>query len=264
MLKKLTGLLMMAVLCTGLFFPGHSSAALGSQSLSQGSSNNDVKQLQEYLLTKGVFPYHTATGYYGPITKGAVERFQEQSRLKVDGVAGSSTINKIKVLRNGDMGKPVIELQRLLKAWNTYDSTVDGIYGDSTVSAVTAFQKNQGLTADGIAGPKTYQKLRQKSPSYSTRSFTVNSSAYTADCEGCSGKTKMGIDLQKYSDGKVIAVDPAVIPLGSKVYVEGYGTAIAGDTGGGINGKMIDVFIPDHGDAINWGRKDVKVTVYEN
>ncbi|MDM5336521.1 peptidoglycan-binding protein [Fictibacillus enclensis] len=263
-MKKWLGLFMAAVLCTGLLFPGHSSAALGSQMLSQGSSNSDVVVLQEYLMTKGVFPYHTATGYYGPITKNAVEQFQTQSRIKVDGIAGSETINKIKVLRKGDIGKPVIELQRLLKAWNAYSSTVDGIYGDGTVSAVASFQKNHGLSADGIAGPSTYKKLRQKSPSFSTRSFTVNSSAYTADCDGCSGKTKMGIDLKKYSNGKVVAVDPDVIPLGSKVVVEGYGTAIAADIGGGINGKMLDVFIADHGDAINWGRKDVKVTVYEN
>lgn len=264
MMKKLSGLLIAAVLSIGFLFPGQSEAALGSQQLSYGMSNNDVKELQEYLLTKGVYPYHTATGNYKTITKEAVEDFQAKSRLKVDGVAGSTTINKIKVLRNGDMGKPVIELQRLLKAWDKYDATVDGMYGASTVAAVASFQKSQGLTADGIAGAQTFQKLRQKSPAYSTRTITVNSSAYTADCEGCSGVTRMGVDLQKYSDGKVIAVDPSVIPLGSKVYVEGYGTAIAADTGGGIDGKMIDVFIPNHGDALQWGRKDVKVTVYEN
>ena len=54
---------------------------------------------------------------------------------------------------------------------------------------------------------------------------------------------------------KVIAVDPTVIPLGSKVYVEGYGNAIAEDTGGAIKGNRIDRFIPSEQDAINFGVK---------
>lgn len=52
-----------------------------------------------------------------------------------------------------------------------------------------------------------------------------------------------------------IAVDPRVIPLGSLVYVEGYGKAIAADTGGAINGNIIDVYVDSYDTAINWGRK---------
>ncbi|PGY07734.1 3D domain-containing protein, partial [Bacillus sp. AFS031507] len=58
-----------------------------------------------------------------------------------------------------------------------------------------------------------------------------------------------------------IAVDPSVIPLGSKVYVEGYGEATAADTGGAIKGNRIDVFIPAEQDAINFGVKQLKVTI---
>lgn len=91
----------------------------------------------------------------------------------------------------------------------------------------------------------------------------MESTAYTADCEGCSGVTRMGLDLNKYPDAKVIAVDPSVIPLGSIVKVEGYGVAIAADIGGGINGSSIDVFIPNRSDALQWGRKSVRVEVIE-
>ena len=73
----------------------------------------------------------------------------------------------------------------------------------------------------------------------------------------------MGIDLEKYPDAKVVAVDPNVIPLGSIVEVEGYGTAIAADIGGAIDGNRIDVFVPGQQDALNWGRKDVTVKVIE-
>lgn len=60
---------------------------------------------------------------------------------------------------------------------------------------------------------------------------------------------------------KVIAVDPKVIPLGTKVWVEGYGTAIAGDTGGAIKGNKIDIFVADKTAAYNWGRRVVTVKI---
>jgi 3D (Asp-Asp-Asp) domain-containing protein len=91
--------------------------------------------------------------------------------------------------------------------------------------------------------------------------LTVTATAYTASCEGCSGITATGVNILDNPDEKVIAVDPSVIPLGSKVYVEGYGYATAADTGGAIKGNKIDVFIPEHQDAINWGVKKVEVTV---
>jgi 3D (Asp-Asp-Asp) domain-containing protein/LysM repeat protein len=95
----------------------------------------------------------------------------------------------------------------------------------------------------------------------SSREIIVEATAYTASCEGCSGITATGINLLENPNQKVISVDPSVIPLGSKVYVEGYGEAIAGDTGGAIKGNKIDIFIPTKQEAINFGRKQVKVTI---
>lgn len=95
------------------------------------------------------------------------------------------------------------------------------------------------------------------------KELTVTSTAYTASCEGCSGVTATGIDLNANPNQKVISVDPSVIPLGSKVWVEGYGEAIAGDTGGSIKGNKIDIFIPSKAEAINWGKKTVKVKILE-
>ena len=74
-------------------------------------------------------------------------------------------------------------------------------------------------------------------------------------------QTATGVNLKANPDAKVIAVDPSVIPLGSKVYVEGYGYATAADTGGAIKGNKIDVFIPSHDQAMQWGRKTVEVQV---
>ncbi|MBD8016754.1 G5 and 3D domain-containing protein [Planococcus wigleyi] len=93
------------------------------------------------------------------------------------------------------------------------------------------------------------------------KEFYVSATAYTASCTGCSGITATGINLHANPGLKVIAVDPSVIPLGSKVWVEGYGNAIAGDTGGAIKGNKIDLFMANKSDALSFGRKQVKVRV---
>ncbi|MEK3980129.1 3D domain-containing protein [Psychrobacillus sp. FSL K6-2836] len=91
----------------------------------------------------------------------------------------------------------------------------------------------------------------------------VEATAYTAYCYGCIGITAYGIDLRNNPEEKVIAVDPTVIPLGTKVWVEGYGEAIAGDTGGAIKGNRIDVFIPTYDGAIEWGRQEIVLKIME-
>src|SRR5699024_5462384 len=91
--------------------------------------------------------------------------------------------------------------------------------------------------------------------------LSMQATAYTANCNGCSGVTATGIDLNANPNMKVVAVDPGVIPLGSEVWVEGYGVAIAGDTGGAINGNRIDLHVPSKGEAYAFGSQEVKVKV---
>ncbi|MGX5764752.1 cell wall-binding protein EntB [Bacillus cereus] len=98
------------------------------------------------------------------------------------------------------------------------------------------------------------------------RELTVVATAYTADPSengtyGGRVLTAMGHDLTANPNMRIIAVDPKVIPLGSKVWVEGYGEAIAGDTGSAIKGNRIDVLMGSKSKAINWGRQTVKVKI---
>lgn len=93
------------------------------------------------------------------------------------------------------------------------------------------------------------------------RTLSVEATGYTAYCTGCSGITATGVNLKANPNARVIAVDPNVIPLGTKVYVEGYGYAVAADTGGAINGNKIDVHFPTKEQAYNWGRRMVEVTI---
>lgn len=95
----------------------------------------------------------------------------------------------------------------------------------------------------------------------SGQEFIVNSTAYTASCNGCSGTTATGINLRANPNVKVIAVDPSIIPLGTKVYVEGYGYAVAADTGSAIKGYKIDIFIPSKAEAYRWGVRKVKIRI---
>ncbi len=89
----------------------------------------------------------------------------------------------------------------------------------------------------------------------------MNSTAYTASCRGCSGYTTTGINLNAHPDSKIIAVDPSVIPLGTKVYVSGYGYAVAADTGRAIKGDRIDIYFSSKSEARRWGRRHVSVRI---
>ena len=75
--------------------------------------------------------------------------------------------------------------------------------------------------------------------------------------------TTLGYNIKANPNMKLIAVDPSVIPLGKKVWVEGYGVAIAGDTGGAIKGHRIDVLMPTRADALAYGRKAVKIVILD-
>ncbi len=92
--------------------------------------------------------------------------------------------------------------------------------------------------------------------------FYVTATAYTPFCAGCSGTTATGINIKANPGLKLIAVDPSIIPLGSKVWVEGYGHAIAGDTGGSIRGNKIDVLFSTKEEAYAWGRKKVRIKIF--
>lgn len=88
---------------------------------------------------------------------------------------------------------------------------------------------------------------------------TVEASAYTMAEGSGTGLTSTGV----VPHHGVVAVDPDVIPYGTRMYIPGYGFAVAADCGGAINGNTIDLFMEDYGDAISWGRRDVTVYFLE-
>ena len=87
----------------------------------------------------------------------------------------------------------------------------------------------------------------------------MHATAYTPWDEGCIGITKSGIPAKK----GVVAVDPSFIPLGTRLYIPGYGHALAADTGGAIQGNRIDLCVESKSEAFAFGRRDIKVYILE-
>ncbi len=133
--------------------------------------------------------------------------------------------------------------------------------------AQEAAKAREAAKAQKPATQQPVAKETETSAPSSSRELRVVATAYTADPlengykAGDQVKSALGHNLTANPNMKLIAVDPSVIPLGSKVWVEGYGVAIAGDTGGAIKGNKIDVLMPDKGTSSNWGRKTVTVKV---
>ncbi len=137
----------------------------------------------------------------------------------------------------------------------------------AAAKAQEAAKAREAAKAQKPATQQPVAKETETSAPSSSRELQVVATAYTADPlengykAGDQVKSAMGHNLTANPNMKLIAVDPSVIPLGSKVWVEGYGVAIAGDTGGAIKGNKIDVLMPDKGTSSNWGRKTVTVKV---
>ena len=86
-----------------------------------------------------------------------------------------------------------------------------------------------------------------------TNSMTVTATGYSL-----TGKTATGVPVG-YG---IVAVDPAVIPLGTHMTVPGYGEGVAADTGGSVGGSRIDLWFPTRAEALAWGTRTVTITLH--
>ena len=156
-------------------------------SLRKGATGSAVKNLQTKLKKLGFYNAYV-DGSYGDTTVAAVKAFQKKYNLTADGVAGSETLKKLDTayknadsntstdddsLRKGATGTAVKTLQTNLKKLGFYTAYVDGSFGATTESAVKAFQKKYGLTADGVAGSATLKKIESAVASASSGKITT-------------------------------------------------------------------------------------------
>ena len=190
------------------------------QTLRTGSKGDLVKALQTKLKELG---YYTGQidGEYGSSTAAAVKEFQRRNGLTVDGVAGEKTLSKIytsgssvgaatvrptatpagstsestqiqaTVLKKGDSGAEVRALQSRLVALG-YLTSADGIYGIATYNAVAAFQRKNGLTADGVAGLMTLNRLNSENAISSSGTLLIQNTASTQQSPSGSSSSSTG------------------------------------------------------------------------
>ena len=164
-----------------------SNTSTDDDSLRKGATGSAVKNLQTKLKKLG-FYNASIDGDYGDTTVAAVKAFQKKYNLTADGVAGSETLKKLDSayknadsntstdddsLRKGATGTAVKTLQTNLKKLGFYTAYVDGSFGATTESAVKAFQKKYGLTADGVAGSATLKKIESAVASASSGKITT-------------------------------------------------------------------------------------------
>ena len=201
-------------------------------------------------------------------------------------------------LKYGDRGDEVKEIQTYLIAQCLLQGEADGVYGSSTVKAVREFQSALGLDTDGICGAVTYKVLRAAAydeidiynfslsdflaeaddvepveyytdesyfeadngeiPDYS-RVVRVEATAHSRFEDGMSNYTARGSFCQR----GIIAVDPDFIPLGTRVYIPGYGYAVADDVGGAIVGNIIDIAFDSVEECYQWGRQYIDLYIID-
>lgn len=168
----------------------------------------------------------------------------------------------------GSRGPAVVEVQKTLNNRGYWCGTADGIFGPKTYAAVVRFQQDNGIQAIGVVGPQTRKALGLSSAitptpvSRGSRILTMVATGY-CPCNKCNypyggQPSYLGYPLRR----GIVAVDPKVIPMGSQLHIEGYGSGLAADQGNAIKGNRIDLFFPTHQEALNWGIRTVRVTVY--
>lgn len=244
------------------------AASSSTESYGVGDRGSDVKTIQQKLKRLGYLDGE-ADGIYGGQTEDAVTAFQKEQGLSVTGGVNSATrtkLNEVYVAQTGDYilsegarGKRVIRLQNQLLLHGYDPGVVDGVFGAGTADAIRKLQDEAGLELTGVADEDVWDAL-DNAPYFRgkyTKTYHMRSTAYTPYDGGGEGHTALG----GFAGKGHAAVDPNVIPLGSIVFIEGYGYAICDDIGGAIHGNIIDVGVDNLEQAYQWGTKS-RVKVY--
>ncbi|WP_415296801.1 3D domain-containing protein [Clostridium perfringens] len=175
-------------------------------------------------------------------------------------INSSSSINELE--------SAVSTLNQLIPQLN-----IDSVKEEANNSVQAAKNKIESLKAEEA---KKAEEAAKNNAANSSNTTSNNNSSSQPSSDGKYKKT-LSMEATAYSGGTLtamglkpvrdpggistIAVDPSVIPLGSKVYIPGYGYAIASDTGGVIKGNIIDLYMNSHDECISWGRRQVTLHI---
>lgn len=218
--------------------------ATNPNTLQSGDSGSKVTQLQNALKLLGFYT-GGVDGKFGSGTRAAVIQFQRANGLTADGLAGTKTQQLLysqvnsgisgdnsssssssssssasgftRTLRKGYTGTDVISVQQKLKDLGFYTGSVDGVYGTGSMAAVKAFQRQNGLTADGLVGSRTHAVLMS-----ATSGSTSNSGSGNSSSDSSSDQTYAECTLSYGSTGsEVKKMQQALKALGYNVSADG-------------------------------------------
>lgn len=183
-------------------------------------------KMQIYVLEKGEELHFRETSVEIPV------KYQEDN---------SVDFGFEEVIKNGKEGKATVVSKKVKNS--------DGSHSLYELAREVIVEPEAKVIRKGMAmsvyTPEGYKRY--------TKKFTAHSTAYIAT----GNRTAIGIVPYE----GIVAVDPRVIPFYTKMYIPGYGIAMAGDTGGDMLGHNIDLFFASYNRAIQWGRRDVEVYI---
>jgi 3D (Asp-Asp-Asp) domain-containing protein len=162
----------------------------------------------------------------------------------------SMTSGTQRVIARGSLGERDVMVQFVQR---------DGRTKSTILGSRIVRRAHPRIVAEGVGEYAAFEHIEntgiQRTGYIAASALNMIATAYTANCYGCSGITAIG----RPAGHGIVAVDPRFIPLGTRLYIPGYGYAIAGDTGGAIRGNRIDLGFNSLRDAMLFGRREVTV-----
>lgn len=232
---------------------GTAATSTNPNTLEYGDSGDLVTALQTALTALG-FDTNGVDGRFGAGTRKAVIAFQKANGLTADGLAGTKTQKLLytkadaatsgtgtttdttttgtdssasgftRTLRKGYTGSDVLSVQTQLQSLGYYSSTLDGVYGAGTMAAVSAFQKNNSLSVDGLVGSRTYAML------FSSAAVASSATSGTTTADTSTGTTTTGTTTT-YTSLSLGATGTAVTNLQKALKALGYNVSADGNYG---------------------------------
>ncbi|MDV7751313.1 3D domain-containing protein [Enterococcus casseliflavus] len=198
------------------------------------------------------------------LAKIASSKEAEESRLAAEKAAEEKAAKEAEQQAKDEAAadaKAEADAQSQAAAKETAASSSASDSASSSTSSSSSSNSSSNTSTSTNDSSSSSSNDTSNSGSTSGKTMMMESTAYSYAEAGASYFTASGTDLRK--NPMAVAVDPSVIPLGTLVNVEGYGVALALDTGGAIKGNIIDVHFDNEPECLRWGRRQVKVTILE-
>lgn len=242
--KKITSLFIMPILITSLFFSESGIHAAGSPPDNEAKT---VVQMQQLMNGSGYW-CGPAEGILASSAYQSVVELQLDKHLLTDGLIGNHTRQAPHLALIDAVGsqQPDIADTAIKVGSSVAAATTVPVNGQNPVKAA-----QNAVASTPSRGASTTGK----------RVITMVATGYDG-CYECNKPyygypSYIGLPLAR----GIVAVDPDVIPMGTRLFVEGYGQAIAADQGNAIQGNRIDLYFDSHQEALNFGKKTVQVTI---